>query len=79
VFAFIGAPGFFLSTFVMISQNRADAKRQVIAYEQWTTVQEGDQQNRPAHHADPAANQGRPRRRAASTHRKPARSHQADD
>jgi uncharacterized membrane protein len=36
----------FLSTFVMISQNRADAKRQVIANEQWTTVQEEDQQNR---------------------------------
>src|SRR6476620_675228 len=29
----------FLSTFVMISQNRADAKRQVIAEQQWTTVQ----------------------------------------
>jgi len=36
----------FLSTFVMISQNRADAKRQVISNEQWTTVQEEDQQNR---------------------------------
>ena len=36
----------FLSTFVMISQNRADAKRQVIADEQWTLVQEEDQQNR---------------------------------
>ena len=36
----------FLSTFVMISQNRADAKRQVIADEQWKTVQEEDQQNR---------------------------------
>src|ERR1700676_3703955 len=36
----------FLSTFVMISQNRADAKRQVIADEQWSTVQEEDQQNR---------------------------------
>jgi hypothetical protein len=35
----------FLSTFVMISQNRADAKRQVIANEQWTTVQEEDKQN----------------------------------
>jgi low affinity Fe/Cu permease len=35
----------FLSTFVMISQNRADAKRQVLADEQWTTVQEEDQQN----------------------------------
>jgi uncharacterized membrane protein len=36
----------FLSTFVMISQNRADAKRQVIADEQWSTVQEEDQQNK---------------------------------
>jgi uncharacterized membrane protein len=35
----------FLSTFVMISQNRADAKRQVIADEQWKTVQIEDQQN----------------------------------
>jgi uncharacterized membrane protein len=35
----------FLSTFVMISQNRADAKRQVIANAQWTTVQEEDKQN----------------------------------
>ncbi len=35
----------FLSTFVMISQNRADAKRQVIADEQWKTVQEEDRQN----------------------------------
>jgi uncharacterized membrane protein len=36
----------FLSTFVMISQNRADAKRQVIAGQQWHTVQEEDRQNR---------------------------------
>ncbi|MEA2405782.1 MAG: hypothetical protein QOE08_2429 [Thermoleophilaceae bacterium] len=36
----------FLSTFVMISQNRADAKRQVIANHQWHTVQEEDRQNR---------------------------------
>ena len=36
----------FLSTFVMISQNRADAKRQVLADQQWTTVQEEDEQNR---------------------------------
>jgi uncharacterized membrane protein len=36
----------FLSTFVMISQNRADTKRQIIADQQWTTVQEEDQQNR---------------------------------
>jgi hypothetical protein len=35
----------FLSTFVMISQNRADAKRQVLADDQWKTVQEEDQQN----------------------------------
>jgi len=35
----------FLSTFVMISQNRADAKRQVIADEQWRTVQEESKQN----------------------------------
>ena len=36
----------FLSTFVMISQNRADAKRELIADQQWTTVQEEDHQNR---------------------------------
>ena len=35
----------FLSTFVMISQNRADAKRQVLADLQWQTVQEEDKQN----------------------------------
>jgi uncharacterized membrane protein len=35
----------FLSTFVMISQNRADAKRQVIADQQWRTVKEEDKQN----------------------------------
>ena len=35
----------FLSTFVMISQNRADAKRQVIANQQWQTVKEEDRQN----------------------------------
>jgi uncharacterized membrane protein len=35
----------FLSTFVMISQNRADEKRQVLADHQWQTVQEEDQQN----------------------------------
>jgi uncharacterized membrane protein len=34
----------FLSTFVMISQNRADEKRQVLA-DQWQTVQEEEQQN----------------------------------
>jgi uncharacterized membrane protein len=35
----------FLSTFVMISQNRAEAKREVIADAQWKTVQEEDRQN----------------------------------
>jgi uncharacterized membrane protein len=35
----------FLSTFVMISQNRADTKRQVIADEQWNMVQDEDRQN----------------------------------
>ncbi len=35
----------FLSTFVLISQNRADAKRQLIADQQWQTVQDEDQQN----------------------------------
>jgi uncharacterized membrane protein len=35
----------FLSTFVMISQNRADARRQVIANQQWQTVKEEDTQN----------------------------------
>jgi uncharacterized membrane protein len=36
----------FLSTFVMISQNRADAKRQVVANLEWRTVREEDKQNR---------------------------------
>ncbi|SRR6266542_3878021 len=35
----------FLSTFVMISQNRADAKHQAIADLQWNTVQDEDKQN----------------------------------
>jgi uncharacterized membrane protein len=35
----------FLSTFVMISQNRADAKRQAIADHEWETVQLEQQQN----------------------------------
>ena len=35
----------FLSTFVLISQNRADAKRQVLADQQWATVQVEEQQN----------------------------------
>ena len=35
----------FLSTFVMISQNRTDAKRQIVADQQWKTVQVEDKQN----------------------------------
>jgi uncharacterized membrane protein len=35
----------FLSTFVMISQNRADEKRQVLADHQWMLVQEEESQN----------------------------------
>jgi uncharacterized membrane protein len=35
----------FLSTFVMISQNRADAKREVLANQQWETVEDEDKQN----------------------------------
>ena len=35
----------FLSTFVMISQNRADAKRQVLADHQWKIVQDEESQN----------------------------------
>jgi uncharacterized membrane protein len=35
----------FLSTFVMISQNRADAKHQVVADQQWQRVQLEDKQN----------------------------------
>jgi uncharacterized membrane protein len=35
----------FLSTFVLISQNRADAKHQAIADQQWQTVQQEDMQN----------------------------------
>jgi uncharacterized membrane protein len=36
----------FLSTFVMISQNRADFKRQAAADQQYKMVQEEDQQNK---------------------------------
>jgi uncharacterized membrane protein len=35
----------FLSTFVMISQNRADERRSVLANQQWKTVQTEDRQN----------------------------------
>jgi len=36
----------FLSTFVMISQNRAYAKREVVANQQWQTVKREDTQNK---------------------------------
>jgi uncharacterized membrane protein len=36
----------FLSTFVMISQNRADFKRQAAADQHWKLVQEESQQNK---------------------------------
>jgi uncharacterized membrane protein len=35
----------FLSTFVMISQNRADAKRELLANQEWQTVQIEGRQN----------------------------------
>ncbi len=35
----------FLSTFVMISQNRADAKRQILADHEWEFVQTEEKQN----------------------------------
>jgi uncharacterized membrane protein len=35
----------FLSTFVMISQNRADAKREVLTQHQWAVIQKEDEQN----------------------------------
>ncbi len=35
----------FLSTFVMISQNRADEKRQVLADHQWEMIQAEEKQN----------------------------------
>ncbi len=40
----------FLSTFVMISQNRADEKRQVLAAHEWDLVQEEDRQNQELLH-----------------------------
>jgi uncharacterized membrane protein len=35
----------FLSTFVMISQNRADERRQLLADDEWKLVQQEDSQN----------------------------------
>ena len=36
----------FLSAFVLLSQNRADARRQALADAQWALVQEEDEENR---------------------------------
>ena len=35
----------FLSTFVMISQNRADARHEVLSQHQWEVIQKEDEQN----------------------------------
>ena len=51
----------FLSTFVMISQNRADEKRQVLADHQWRMVQQEEGQNEQLlqlSKPDPGAHQG---------------------
>jgi hypothetical protein len=50
----------FLSTFVMISQNRADEKQQLLADQEWKTVQEEDEQRGAAGAvpSDPRADQG---------------------
>src|SRR5271154_6245134 len=62
----------FLSTFVMISQNRADAKRQVIADQQWRTVQEEDAQNKQLlDAAHPGPDRAGPRRRWSQRAGKP--------
>ena len=51
----------FLSTFVMISQNRADAKRQVIADQEWRTMQR--HRRRPARGRPPEGEVRDPGRR----------------
>jgi hypothetical protein len=53
-----------LSTFVMVSQNRADEKRQVLADHQWQTAQEEEHQNEELPHLsnpDPGAHPLHPR------------------
>jgi hypothetical protein len=57
----------FLSTFVMISVNLADRKRQVLADHQWQTVKQEEQQNEGLLlQPDRGAHQGHPRRAQAS-------------
>jgi uncharacterized membrane protein len=47
----------FLSTFVLISQNRADERRQVMADHEWKLVQKEDRQNRDLLHLTSQADQ----------------------
>jgi uncharacterized membrane protein len=61
----------FLSTFVMISQNRANAKRQVLADEQWKTVQEEDRQTKEL--LDPSKQSTPPETSTPTTGRRPVR------
>jgi uncharacterized membrane protein len=65
----------FLSTFVMISQNRADEKRQVLADHQWQTVQEeaAERGAAAAVQPDPGAHQGHPRHEQPPVARRPKR------
>jgi uncharacterized membrane protein len=65
----------FLSTFVMISQNRADEKRQVLADHQWQMVQQEEGQNEQLLQLqpDPGAHQGHPRHEHRSVARRPER------
>jgi uncharacterized membrane protein len=51
----------FLSTFVMVSQNRAGEKRQVLADQQWLLVQDEEQQTRSCS-ACPPRSSSSPRR-----------------
>jgi uncharacterized membrane protein len=63
----------FLSTFVMISQNRADAKRQMIANLEWKTVRGGQAEPRAprALQSDPGADQGDSRAHRRALIRRP--------
>jgi uncharacterized membrane protein len=57
-------PTLFLSTFVMISQNRADDKRSVLANQQSEMVQDDDKQNEELlrlSYEIPRADEGAPR------------------
>jgi hypothetical protein len=66
----------FLSTFVMISQNRAGKKRQVLADHQWQTVQRRRAAERAAAapvHPDSGAHRGHPRARHHPVAHQPGR------